>query len=334
VKKTPEITSEFQRWVGGAAQLPAERPPAASSVQRPAGDGPPRLPRWPRGTAGFPVPFVCSSLFAATARHEPVERVRSLPVAALAGIRLRYTGYRLSQRDADVFLRLLVRANVVPLGEPVRFTAHSLLVDLGWDTSSRGYARLRDSILKLTASALECEWTTGPGKRLRCVGALIGAFAWKDEVADRTLREWTIRLEPELVALLDESSHALVRLSARRLLGNHELAKWLHAYLAAHLGGTCTVRAAKLRELCGSKAKTLFGFRRTLRHALDILVERRLIEGYRIDPDRDLVSFGVVPPVRSSSRTVKPDRAAAAASQGTALMAYATRPLGQLKLAQ
>jgi len=141
-------------------------------------------------------------------------------------------------------------------------------------------------------------------------------------------------LEPELIPLFDKSSCTLVHLSARRLLGNHELAKWLHAYLAAHPDGTCTVRAAKLRELCGSKAKTLFGFRRTLRHGLDILVEARLIEGYRIDPDRDLVSFGLVPPVRSSSRTVQPHPAAAAVSQGTALMAYATRPLGQLKLAQ
>jgi hypothetical protein len=298
-------------------------------VEQPLRDYAPRLQGWPRGTAGFPVPFACSSLFAATPRDEPVEHVKNRPVAALAGIRLRYTGYRLSQRDADVFLHLLARAGLVPLGEPAHFTAHSLLLDLGWDTSSRGYARLRDSILKLVSSAVECEWTAGPGKRLGCAGPLIGAFAWKDEVTGRTLRQWTIQLEPKLIRLFDESSCTLVRLSARRVLGNHELAKWLHGYLATHQDGACAVRTAKLRELSGSRAKTLYGFRRTLRQALDVLLDRRLIVGYVIDRDRGLVSFGLVPPAGSGSRTTKLAAPAAAASRGSALIAYATRLLGE-----
>ena len=254
-----------------------------------------RLPPWPSGTAAMPIAFACSSLFSATARDEPRERVNSFPVPAPAGIQLRYTGERLSQRDADVFLHLLAGASAVPLGQPARFTAHCLLRDLGWDASSRGYVRLRDSIAKLEASAIECEWTAGPGRRPGYAGSLIDAFCCKDGVSGRRPREWAISLEPKLIRLFDDSACALVNLRARRLLGNHELAKWLYSYLAAHGGNEGGMRAAKLRELCGSRAKTLFGFRRTLRLALDLLVSRKLVERCAIDPDRDLVSFGRLP---------------------------------------
>jgi hypothetical protein len=240
-----------------------------------------QLPRWPGDVAGFPDLFARSSLFSARARDEPAGCVKRLPVAAPAGIQICYTGERLSQRDADVFLRLLARANPVPLGGPVRFTAHSLLLDLGWDTNSRGYVRLRESILKLKQGAIECEWIAGPDERRGYSGLLIAAFAWKDEV---TLREWTIWLEPKLMHLFEESSYALVNLCARRRLGNHELAKWLYAYLMTQRDGVCRMRAAKIRELCGSKARTLFGFRRTLRQALDVLMGQQLLERYAIDP--------------------------------------------------
>jgi hypothetical protein len=223
------------------------------------------------------------------ARDEPGEHVKRLPVAALAGIQLRYTGDRLSQRDADVFLHLVARANTVPLGQPAHLTAHSLLLDLGWDTNSRGYVRLRDSILNLRTSAVECEWTAGLDKRLRYAGSLIGAFAWKDEVTGCTLREWAIRLEPNLIQLFHESTYSLVNLRARRGLCNHELAKWLYACLSTHCDGVCVMRAAKIRELCGSTAKTLFGFRRTLRQALNALLEHQLIEGMQ-STQRGIVS--------------------------------------------
>jgi len=319
-------------FTGG--QVPVERPPAARSLQRPASDGPPQLPRWPSGTAGYPTPFACSSLFSTVARDEPVEHLNSLPVAALAGIQIRYTGQRLSQRDADVFLHLLARANAVPLGQPVPFTARSLLLDLGWDTNSRGYVRLRDSVLKLKASAVQCEWTAGRDKRLAFAGSLIAAFAWKDEAIGRTLREWTIRFDPHLIRIFDESSYSLVHLRARRLLRNHELAKWLYAYLTVQPDGACALRARKVRELSGSKAKTLFGFRRTLRQALDVLVEQQLIEDYAIDSNRDLVSFGALLPTGDGPRPVRPVPPAAAARDGARLRLHITRSVAQLKPVQ
>ena len=268
------------------------------------------------------------------ARDEPVEHLNSLPVAALAGIQIRYTGQRLSQRDADVFLHLLARANAVPLGQPVPFTARSLLLDLGWDTNSRGYVRLRDSVLKLKASAVQCEWTAGRDKRLAFAGSLIAAFAWKDEAIGRTLREWTIRFDPHLIRIFDESSYSLVHLRARRLLRNHELAKWLYAYLTVQPDGACALRARKVRELSGSKAKTLFGFRRTLRQALDVLVEQQLIEDYAIDSNRDLVSFGALLPTGDGPRPVRPVPPAAAARDGARLRLHITRSVAQLKPVQ
>ena len=273
----------------------------------------PQLPLWPSALAGLPNPFGRSSLFAATARDEPPEFLKSVPVAALQGIAIRYTGQRLSQRDEDVFLHILARSKGVPLGQPVRFTAHALLRALGWDTNCRGYERLREALLKLKASAIECEWTVGGDRRLGYAGSLIRAFAWKDEQTDHTLREWTVWLEPKLIRLFDESSYTLVSLHARRLLGNHEVAKWLYAYLITHREGAYDMRVAKLRELCGSKAKTLFGFRRTLRQALDLLLAEGLLERYALDSKRDRVSFGAIvplgkgPPSREATpRTAKP----------------------------
>jgi len=260
------------------------------------------------------------------ARNQPVMPVSRFRLATLAGVQLRYTGQRLNQRDADVFLHLLARAHRMPPGAPVRFTAHALLVDLGWDRNARGYARLRDAIAKLRAGAIECEWLTGPGVHLRYAGALISAFARRHAGGDRTLRRWTVRLDPKLTALLDPSSYAPVHLRARRALRNHELAKWLYACLVTHRDGVCTMRTTAIRALSGSTAKTLSGFRRTLRQALDVLVGQRLVERYVLDPDRDRVWFCRALPVDRGAPVGAPPPQTPVVSPGTRHSAHAARP--------
>jgi len=246
-----------------------------------------QLPIWPSEVRGMPNSLARSALFNCSSLRAGTRRVyRRKVVAALKGISIEYSGDELRQDDSDAFMQILHVGRIHQLGTKVRFTAHSMLKELKWSTSSVGYTRLVDCLLRLSTTTLqvtvELPGSTG---RASFGGSLVRLFRWKEEQTDSPMREWEIELEPEIIALFGSDSYSRIEWEMRLELSPIE--KWLHSFYHSHRD-PFPFKVASLRELMDSSIKELKGFRYKLKFALDKLVAVGFLESYMIDA-HDLV---------------------------------------------
>ena len=240
-----------------------------------------QLPLWPDQRRGVPNDLVRGALF--TVGNVRLKRnfLRNTVVATLSGLEIRYTGEELRQDDQDVFLQIVHLARLVPLGTPVRFTAHAMLKALKWHPNVRSYTRLRDTVARLKATGLEVR-----GDKRGYAGSLIRDFFWKDDSTGENSREWAVRLEPEIAALFGHVAYSQIEWGQRLALGH--LAKWLHSFYHTHRK-PLPIKVDTIRKLCGSATKDLSKFRQLLRDALQELRTVEFLSDFTIDSERDLV---------------------------------------------
>lgn len=245
-----------------------------------------QLPIWPEQFRGIPNALARSALFnVANIRKGARKNLKRVEIAAVKGITITYTGEELRQDDEDAFLQLVHICRIQELGTEVRFTAHALLTELGWTKNSASYKRLVDCLDRLKASSLAVTVDVGIGK-VNYTGSLIRSFRWRQDGNNAPMREWTVLLEKEIIALFQPSSYSRVDWKLRLTLP--PLAKWLHSFFHTH-AQPFPYKVATLHTLTGSEVSELRKFRYKLRIALDLLVERGFLKTARIDPKSDLV---------------------------------------------
>lgn len=249
---------------------------------------PDQLPIWPSAVRGLPNPFARSALFTSgNIRAGARVDLKQKPIAALSGISITYTGEELRQDDEDVFMQILHIARMHTLGTEVRFTAYSMLSELGWSKNGDSYKRLSDCLIRLKATALAVT-VDSPEDSLRqnYTGSLIRSFRWQEEFTNAPLREWEILLEKQIVALFGSSNYTRVDWELRLQLSPME--KWLHSFYHTH-ANPYPYKVETLRELMGSKIKELRMFRFKLKNALARLEEVGFFEAAKIDARTDMV---------------------------------------------
>jgi hypothetical protein len=241
---------------------------------------------WPEKARGLPNAIARSALFTvANVRKGERKNLKQVTIAALKGIEIEYTGEELRQCDEDCYLQIVHLARAQALGSEVQFTAHALLTELGWTKNKASYQRLVDCITRLKASALSVTVNTTTGKESYS-GSLIRSFRWRQEGTDTPMREWYIRMEPEIIALFGPTSYS--RLDWNLRLKLPPLGKWLHSYFQSH-AVPFPLKVETVHRLTGSEAANMRQFRYKLRLALEDLVEKGFLSGARIDPHTDLV---------------------------------------------
>lgn len=247
-----------------------------------------QLPMWPQDLRGLPNAFARSALFTvANLRKGERRNMKRHPIAALAGITITYTGEELRQDDEDVFLQILHIARNQELGTPVRFTAYSMISELGWTKNSASYKRLVDCLDRMKASSVAVTVEDRIGNvRENYTGSLIRSFRWREPATDTQLREWEILLEKEIVSLFQSQSYS--RLDWRMRLKLPMLEKWLHSFYHTH-AQPYPYTVENLHRLCGSEQKELRKFRYKLKQALNNLVEVGFFTKASVDPRTDLV---------------------------------------------
>lgn len=244
-----------------------------------------QLPIWPNDLRGLPNALARSALFCVANQRGSREMFKDKPIAALKGIEITYSGEELRQDDEDVFLQILHIARMSDLSDLVRFTAFSMLSELGWDTSSKGYKRLVECVkrLKLTSISITVE---SPDLRQNYTGALIRSFRWVEAGTDSPLREWEILLEKEITSLFAPNGYSRLDWSVRLQLS--PMAKWLHSFYHTHRA-PYPFKVETLKELMGSRITELRSFRFALRRSLNDLVEIGFLSTGKVDPRTDLV---------------------------------------------
>jgi TrfA protein len=230
-----------------------------------------QLPFWPSEIRGLPNAFARSALFTvANTRKGDRANFKRKDITAVNGVQIQYTGEELRQDDEDVFLQILHVARVQELGTEVRFTAYSLLQELGWSKNTASYKRLVDCLDRLKASSVAVTVESAQGAKENYTGSLIRSFRWREDGAGMPLRQWTVLLEKEIISLFNPASYS--RLDWKLRLNLPPLAKWLHSFY-----------------MTGSEIAELRKFRYKLKQALEILVVSGFFMKARVDPHTDLV---------------------------------------------
>lgn len=257
--------------------------------------GPQQLPLWRDHLRGLPNAMARSALFTCGNRRTARAEYKREKIATVAGYEIHYTGSELRQDDEDVFLQIVHFARIQPLGDVVEISGNALLRALGWNSSSKSYARLRDIIERLkeaTIKIVQENQTAGYS------GNLIRKFAWQSEDASAARTKWKIYLEKEIIALFADDSYTLLDWEDRTKLGY--LAKWLHSFYYTHQTPV-PYKVATLHKLSGSKSTDLAGFRRDLKAALDELMEIGFLSSWKHTPETDTMAV-----VRRYNRALSP----------------------------
>ena len=238
------------------------------------------FPHWDDDRRGVPNPFIRGGLFT-TRRASDRETIKSQQIVSLSNYAIHYSGEELRQDDLSLWVCLLNRSRGIKVGEPIFFTAYSLIKDLGWRMHSENYDKLRAASerMKLTSMSI----STSNGKS-GYTGSLIRDFAF-DALDESGNTKWMVRLEPTITSLFSVDATTLLEWDQRRRIGNKAtITLWLHAFYSSHRE-PIPYSVGKIHELCRSEEKRLANFRIRLRQSLEKLVEIGFLTTYSIAGD-------------------------------------------------
>lgn len=179
----------------------------------------------------LPNEIVRSALFNARNRNQKREYMRSVEIAVIGGGTITYRGEELRQDDATVFMHIVHIAKNMPIGSLVEFTPYSICKAIGWGIGGEKYKRLRESLSRMQATALEVRSQRIDGVWGGESMSMIPYFKWKE--GDETLAKYQVKLAPQLVELFGNVHYTRTDWEQRLALPDG-LATWLHTYFASH----------------------------------------------------------------------------------------------------
>ncbi len=240
----------------------------------------PILPDWPEKTRGVPNLCLRSALFGVIKRGRR-RAAKGEIIAAVKGLDIRYTGWRLDQGDFDVLVQALHLQNRHIERTPeyyIRFQVKSFLRSIGRQSGKSGREWLKDCFRRLTATAVEINVDVNNrfmNGKYTYAGSLVDEFYYNDQE-----QTYFLKINSKLAELFDAGWTQLQWQQRLRLKTN--LAKWLHGFYASHRS-PYPMKVATLKHLCGSDCKRLVDYRRSIRRAMDELVNIGAIQSWKID---------------------------------------------------
>lgn len=215
-----------------------------------------QLPLWGEKIRGVPNSVLRSALFSATKRGKRayMERVK---VASVDGVSVLFTGPRLDQADLDVWEQCLHIARTSALGTRIGFTAGGFLRAIGRNTSGANHEWLKGALARLAGSVVELK----DGKKAY-FGALINHGSRNDETG-----HFELELNPKIASLYNDDGWTGQDWEQRKVLIGKPLALWLHGFYSSH-EMPYDYKVETLYKLCGSEAKEMKEFKRTLSESL------------------------------------------------------------------
>lgn len=230
-----------------------------------------QFPLWPDPKRGVPNDFARSALFTAR-KGIGKEYLEDVEIFCQGGIRMTYTGARLTQDHLDIFEGVMHLARQSPENTTIRFSAHGFLKLIGRTTSGSDHKRLLRAFKHLTATAVCVQNDKGQSY----FGSLLPAGK-----SDEDTERFEVTINRDLIRYF-EQGYTLIELKQRKALARSPLARHLLGWLSSH-DRPYPVTVQYLYELSGSDAKELKEFRRSLRNALKRLVEVGVLADWHID---------------------------------------------------
>jgi hypothetical protein len=218
-----------------------------------------QLAFWPDDERAMPGDFIACALFTASKMTNYVTRCK---LASVRGLSVVFTGKRLTQVHADVWMGIMHLAREKSSGDFVRFRDRELLDLIGRYTQQHQREQLKGWIAQLAATDVLIQ---DEEKKTRFGGSLL---PWRREQDGEYFDVYRIQISRELAEVLAGNRHHQIDWPLRKRLQRKPLALWLQTFFARFARSSAKV--AHLHQLAGSTA-TLKKFRENLGHALDDL---------------------------------------------------------------
>ncbi len=226
-----------------------------------------QLAFWPDDERAMPGDFIACALFTASKATTYVTRCE---LASINGLTVIFTGKRLTQVHADVWMGIMHLGRERHQGDAIAFRGRALLELIGRHTHQGQREQLKDWISQLGATQVLIQ---DDGNRKRFGGSLLPRQE-EDDDADH----YVITISRDLARVLS-GRFWKVDWALRKRLQNKPLALWLQTFFARF---TRPVAITQLHKLAGSSA-SLKKFRQNLALALD---ELHAAGGYSAAIDR------------------------------------------------
>ncbi len=181
------------------------------------------LEPWANDRRAAPNAVFRSALFPAL-NNKKRKFIKEYKVYSVSGLEVTFTGEQFDQSDLDVYLEILNLAKAVPLGQPVRFSAYSLLKALGRCTGKTDHKWLHSVLVRLCGGVVEAT-----DHKARYFGQLLFGG-----VRDEITNDYEITINPNFAKLFGFGLWSSIDLDQRRQLERNSTAKALHAYYSTH----------------------------------------------------------------------------------------------------
>ena len=181
------------------------------------------LEPWANDRRAAPNAVFRSALFPAL-NNKTRKFIKEQKVYSVGGLDVTFTGEQFDQSDLDVYLEILNLAKAVPLGQPVRFSAYSLLKALGRCTGKTDHKWLHSVLVRLCGGVVEAT-----DHKARYFGQLLFGG-----VRDEITNDYEITINPNFAKLFGFGLWSSIDLEQRRALERNSTAKALHAYYSTH----------------------------------------------------------------------------------------------------
>jgi hypothetical protein len=214
-----------------------------------------QLAFWPDTERAMPGDFIACALFCVARRTEYVTRDH---LASINGLTVIFTGKRMNQVHADVWMGIMHLARERSQGDVVRFHLRDLLGLIGRHNHQSQRKQIVNAISQLKATDVLIQ---DDEKRERFGGSLLPKHEEKDDADGPAI--FKVFISPELARLLS-GRFWRIDWALRKRLQNKPLALWLQTYFTRF---EKPVSVQQLHALSGSGASTKT-FRQKLGYAL------------------------------------------------------------------
>ena len=181
------------------------------------------LEPWANDRRAAPNAVFRSALFPAL-NSQTRKFIKEKKVYSVGGLDVTFTGEQFDQSDLDVYLEILNLAKAVPLGQPVRFSAYSMLKALGRATGNANHKWLHSVLIRLRGGTVEMVTD-----KARLFGGLI-----EGGIRDEITKHYDVVINPSYAKFFGFGLWSSLDLDQRRALEKKSIAKALHAYYSTH----------------------------------------------------------------------------------------------------
>lgn len=213
-----------------------------------------------------------SPVFSVSTRSKDADQMLSKEVIYdHAGIVIKFTGYRFTQFDLDVWLNLikLIRDcdhnnKYVQTDEfhRVKLDKSSIFNLMDRGDGGRSYLKILESIEKLTM----CYISISIAKlNFKFGGHLISEFIRHATDSNEII----CSISNNVIQLFAPGQWSMIHVGIRSALRRNALALWIHGYYSTHQNSHIPTSVGRLYALCGSEDQSIRSFKQNLKSALN-----------------------------------------------------------------